>query len=373
MNNLFTQEQIDEIRERLKNTLGAKDTQFELANLPLKGNEQIALVQDGVNKRVSIDEFYQSLSDFGLVDFFNVSHYVVRITESYEGFRMTLEGAINTCPPDVHRGGQTITFMGEDYEWHIWQYIGDTPDNWLDIENYWIDLLVARRVMEDKPLVAPVLNGTWSYGNVGYSTNQKHIEIERGYTATWQGTYSWNKQDGYKSPERASGIFDEELPPSGINSSQVTKSTTTNLSLSQSLFAEKVGLIVKGEKVVNAIGEDSTMDSVSVVFKDRIFYGVVSSPNPSISEIKALANELVSSRAKTISGITTPKGKYYLYAYPKSLGDLSSIIQDGATPVLTAFNKQEITYTGQAGNSIVLNVYVSGNDGAFTNVKLQFS
>lgn len=371
MNNLFTQEQIDEIRQRLKNTLGAKDTQFELANLPLKGNEQIALVQDGVNKRVSIDEFYQSLNDFGLVDFFNVSHYVVRLTESYEGYRMTLEGAINTCPPDVQRGGQTITFMGEDYEWHIWQYIGDTPDNWLDIDNCWIDLLVARRVMEDNPLVSPVLEGRWTYGST--STTQKNIEIERGYTATWQGTYSWTRQDGYKSPERTSGVFDEELTPSGISSSQVTKSTTTNLTLSQSLFADKVGLIVKGEKVVNATGEDETKDSVSVTFKDRLFYGVVSSPNPSIAEIKALANELVSSRAKTISNITTPKGKYFLYAYPKSLGDLTSIIQDGATPVLTAFNKQEIIYAGQAGNSIVLNVYVSGNDGAFTNVKLQFS
>lgn len=371
MNNLFTQEQIDEIRQRLKNTLGAKDTQFELANLPLKGNEQIALVQDGVNKRVSIDEFYQSLNDFGLVDFFNVSHYVVRLTESYEGYRMTLEGAINTCPPDVQRGGQTITFMGEDYEWHIWQYIGDTPDNWLDIDNYWIDLLVARRVMEDNPLVSPVLEGRWTYGST--STTQKNIEIERGYTVTWQGTYSWTRQDGYKSPERTSGVFDEELTPSGISSSQVTKSTTTNLTLSQSLFADKVGLIVKGEKVVNATGEDETKDSVSVTFKDRLFYGVVSSPNPSIAEIKTLTNELVSSRAKTISNITTAKGKYFLYAYPKSLGDLTSIIQDGATPVLTAFNKQEITYTGQAGNNIVLNVYVSGNDGAFTNVKLQFS
>lgn len=371
MNNLFTQEQIDEIRQRLKNTLGAKDTQFELANLPLKGNEQIALVQDGVNKRVSIDEFYQSLNDFGLVDFFNVSHYVVRLTESYEGYRMTLEGAINTCPPDVQRGGQTITFMGEDYEWHIWQYIGDTPDNWLDIDNYWIDLLVARRVMEDNPLVSPVLEGRWTYGST--STTQKNIEIERGYTATWQGTYSWTRQDGYKSPERTSGVFDEELTPSGISSSQVTKSTTTNLTLSQSLFADKVGLIVKGEKVVNATGEDETKDSVSVTFKDRLFYGVVSSPNPSIAEIKSLVNELVSSKAKTISNITTAKGKYFLYAYPKSLGDLTSIIQDGATPVLTAFNKQEITYTGQAGNNIVLNVYVSGNDGAFTNVKLQFS
>ena len=372
MNNLFTQEQINEIRERLKNTLGAKDTQFKLANLPLKGNEQIALVQDGINKRVSFSEFYQSLYDFGL-DFFNVSYYVLRTTESYEGFRMTLEGAINACPSDIHRGGQTITFMGEDYEWHIWQYIGDTPDNWLDIENYWIDLLVARRVMEDKPLVSPVLNGTWSYGDAGYSTNQKHIEIERGYTATWQGTYSWNKQDGYKSPERASGIFNEELPPSGINSSQVTKSTTTDLSLSQSLFANKVGLTVKGEKVVNATGEDSTTDSVSVVFKDRIFHGGVSSPYPSISDITTLTSELVSSKAKTIPGITMPKGWYYLYAYPKSLGDLSSIIQNDSIPVLTAFNKKEITYVGQAGNSIVLNVYISGNDGAFSNVKLQFS
>ena len=366
---LFTQEQIDEIRYRLSIQTGAKDTQFQLADLPLKGNEQIAIVQDGVNKRVQIDEFFQSLNDFGLVDFFNVSHYYNRMTEDYEEYRMSLEEAINYCPPDVHRGGQVITFMGTDYEWHIWQYLGDTPDNWTDIENYWVDLLVAKSVIEDKPLVEPVLSGKWTVGNSTYT--DKNIVAERGYTATWEGHYQWDKADGYKSPERTDGDFGTSMPASGLPSSTLSTSFTDSGKVTQSLIADKIGMIVKGEKVVNATGEDETTDSVSVTFKDRIFYGLVSGV-PTPAQIKTLTTELAISRAKTIRNITAPKGSYFVYAYPKSLGDLSNIIQDGATPVLTAFNKYEITYTANAGNQVVLNVYVSANDGAFTNVQLQF-
>lgn len=369
MTNLFTQEQIDEIRYRLSIQSGSKDTQFDLADLPLKGNEQIAIVQDGVNKRVQVDEFFQSLNDFGLVDFFNVSHYYNRMTESYEEYRMTLEDAVNYCPPDVHRGGQVITFMGTDYEWHIWQYLGDTPENWTDIENYWVDLLVAKSVIEDSPLVSPVLSGRWTVGNASYT--DKDIVAERGYTATWEGNFQWDREDGHKSPERTDGDFGDSLPASGLPSSALSQSFTDSGKIEQSLFADKIGMIVKGEKVVNATGEDETKDSVSVTFKDRLFYGLTDGV-PTAAQIKNLTSELVSSRAKTIRNITAPKTKYFVYAYPKSLGDLTNIIQDGATPVLTAFNKYEVDYVAIPGNTVRLNVYVSANDGAFTNVQLQF-
>lgn len=126
-----------------------------------------------------------------------------------------------------------------------------------------------------------------------------------------------------------------------------------------------------GEKVVNAYGEDRTTVKGTVTFKDRLFYGVVTAV-PNAEQIKNLASELVSTRQKTLTNITTNKGEYFVYAYPASLGNLTRIIQNGATPVLGAFNKYNITYTGNAGNSILLNVYVSANDGAFTNVQLQF-
>ena len=52
----FTQEQIDEIRVRLAAIQGAKDSQFEKA-VTFDKNDQIAIVQQGKNKRIGIEEF----------------------------------------------------------------------------------------------------------------------------------------------------------------------------------------------------------------------------------------------------------------------------------------------------------------------------
>lgn len=48
---MFTKEQIEEIRARLALT-GYKDTQFKQATLPLNGDELVAIVQKGENKKV---------------------------------------------------------------------------------------------------------------------------------------------------------------------------------------------------------------------------------------------------------------------------------------------------------------------------------
>lgn len=60
---IFTQEQINEIKQRLALS-GSKDLQLPLADLPLSGEETIALVQQGENKRVSIEEFYEEFSQY---------------------------------------------------------------------------------------------------------------------------------------------------------------------------------------------------------------------------------------------------------------------------------------------------------------------
>ena len=57
---IFTQQQIDEIRLRLA-TLGAKDTQFTPVSLPLNGGDIVAVVQQGENKQISINDFYEQL------------------------------------------------------------------------------------------------------------------------------------------------------------------------------------------------------------------------------------------------------------------------------------------------------------------------
>ena len=144
MTNLFTVEQILEIRERLAQ-LGAKDTEFPKAALPLNGKEEIALVQEGENKRVALEEFYEEFATYidksERVDFFNVSRYVQRMNNYDEVARLTLAEAVEACPEDVQRAGQTITFMDNSDEWEVWQYAGSTPEDWSDTATKWKAIL----------------------------------------------------------------------------------------------------------------------------------------------------------------------------------------------------------------------------------------
>ena len=140
---IFTQEQINEIKQRLALS-GSKDLQLPLANLPLSGEETIALVQQGENKRVSIEEFYEEFSQYidgsERVDFFNVSRYAQRVTGADESVALTLNEAVVLCPEDVRRGGQVLTFINREGNWMLWQYKGVDASHWEDTSMMWVSL-----------------------------------------------------------------------------------------------------------------------------------------------------------------------------------------------------------------------------------------
>lgn len=229
-----------------------------------------------------------------------------------------------------------------------------------------------KKVEEDKPVAPVSITGAWTISGGATSTSDNLI-LENGCSVSWSGHFKWNSSTGYKNPERTNGDLGSTLPFDGQNSNTINiTGITSNRSITQNLYADKKGLLINGEKVVNATGEDKSYKSVSVTFKHSLFRGLVANPTPTGEQVPALAGELVSSRAKTVSGVTSTSGQYYVYAYPQALGDLTSIIQNGSIPVLSAFNKTNVTYINAAGLSITLNVYTSANDGAFTNATLNF-
>ena len=229
-----------------------------------------------------------------------------------------------------------------------------------------------KAVEEDKPIVQVSMTGTWTTSG-GVTSTSDNLILENGYSVSWSGHFKWNSSTGYKNPERTDGDLGTTLPFDGQNSTTINiTGITSNRSITQNLYAEKKGLLINGEKVINATGEDKSYKSMTVTFKHNLFRGSVTSPTPTGEQISALNGELVTSRAKTVTGVTITAGQYYVYAYPQSLGDLTSIIQNGSIPVLSAFNKTNATYTNAAGLSITLNVYTSANDGAFTNATLNF-
>lgn len=140
---IFTQEQINEIKQRLA-LAGSKDPSLPLADLPLSGEETIALVQQGENRRVPIEEFYEEFAQYidgsERVDFFNVSRYAQRIAGSDESAPLTLNEAVALCPPDVRRGGQVITFVNREGDWMLWQYKGTDASQWEDTSMMWMNL-----------------------------------------------------------------------------------------------------------------------------------------------------------------------------------------------------------------------------------------
>ena len=229
-----------------------------------------------------------------------------------------------------------------------------------------------KTVEEDKPIVQVSMIGTWTTSE-GTTSTSDNLILENGYSVSWSGHFKWNSSTGCKNPERTDGDLGSILPFDGQNSNTINiTGITSNRSITQNLYADKKGLLISGEKVVNANGEDKSYKSMTVTFKHNLFRGSVTNLNPTSEQVSALTGELVTSRAKTVSGVTPTAGQYYVYAYPQSLGNLTSIIQNGSIPVLSAFNKTNVTYTNSAGLSITLNVYTSANDGAFTNATLNF-
>ena len=249
----------------------------------------------------------------------------------------------------------------------------------------YVEKKVKPNIEYNKQMPIISIDGEWSF--LDFNDNQKNPSeiyptpnsrnpvLEFGYKAKFSGTYMWKHGVDTKNP---TGVTSDstfrDLPKEGVNSLTYSSSVlSANNTIKAKIYAPKTGLIVVNGTVQPATGNDTTEASVSVVFRHRRYNGVATSNVASEGLLQGLsASELVTGRGTTINGITANGSQYYVYAYPSSLGDLSSIIQDGATPVLGAFKKSTVQLTNAAGKQIQYNVYISNNRGAFTNASLKF-
>lgn len=268
-------------------------------------------------------------------------------------------------------------FRSESIGDYVLQYDEEKDGSVTDLED-----LINQMLDFNKPLVSPVIKGNWSYFNnsdyplvINPAPDSKNPIIERGYKAKFIGVYSWNSELGKKNPTKVSSDSNwTDLPKEGISSNSYSSEVfTRNGKITAGIQAPKTGLIVVGDSVRLAEGDDKSYDSRTVTFLERIYYGTLETNEIGESEIKTLSGtKLSGNRESTITNISTGSSEYYVYAYPKIFGDLSQIIQNYSLPVLGAFTKKEITITNGAGIQVELLVYVSNNPGAFTNVVLQF-
>ena len=125
----FTREDIEKIHQGLLK-LGIKDSELP-ETINVNSDDTLAVVQDGKNKKINIEEFFNNISLFKKEGFIN-------ITDRFNKHSISLIEAIQTVPTHQRIDGLVITFEDINGDWRIYQFRGDAVD-FFD-ENKWTDL-----------------------------------------------------------------------------------------------------------------------------------------------------------------------------------------------------------------------------------------
>ena len=122
-------------------------------------------------------------------------------------------------------------------------------------------------------------------------------------------------------------------------------------------------------------GESNTFSSTrTVTFRYRSYFGFNTNGTLNSASVIGLGNSIFDTdRARNVTGVTATNGAFTYYAYPASFGDLTSIIMDGAAPILGAFNKTTLNVTNNFNVTEQYNIYRSNATNAFSNNNLNFS
>lgn len=131
----FTQEDYKKIQTWL-NQNAIKDSEFKEASLPLNEYDIISFVQNGNNVKVRLKDFLEQL--FLLREFSDF----INVTDKYKAKYILLKQAIQLVPYKTRKIGQVITFLNEEKEWKIYQFKGESVNQWNE-ESLWEDIVKA--------------------------------------------------------------------------------------------------------------------------------------------------------------------------------------------------------------------------------------
>ena len=118
----FTREDILKIQQALLK-LSIKDSEL-LSAEPITYDDTLSIVQDGQNKQIKIEDFFNQISIWKIEDFIN-------ITDKYDEHYIILSEAINLVPVLQRKDGLVITFQNTNGDWGIYQFRG-TIDEFFD-------------------------------------------------------------------------------------------------------------------------------------------------------------------------------------------------------------------------------------------------
>ncbi len=260
---------------------------------------------------------------------------------------------------------------------------GTTTDIITNLNNY-----IQYNGLTATTLVSPTINVIWSsFKNDGVTVynlsnpNTKNLIVDKGAKVSQNSSFSYPfPSSGQSVPTAVSGSYGTVIPAPTVNSEILnTSGITTNQSYNVILIKPKTGLIIQGNQVIPATGNDTINDSISVSFngKGYLFYStngalLASDINTLIATTASTLNGgFQTTVGRTYSSVTAGVALYTYIIYDASFNDISNIIMNGATPVLGAFIKQSnLTIINEAGLSIAYKIYRSNITQAFTNATL---
>ena len=147
----FTREDILKIQQALLQ-LGVKDSELPSAE-SVTYDDTLSIVQDGKNKQIKIEDFFNQISLWKREDFIN-------ITDKYDEHYIMLLEAINLVPVLQRKDGLVITFQDIEGNWEIYQFRGNITeffeeDKWFNLYDY-RNYIVQSIVPDEEDLTASI-------------------------------------------------------------------------------------------------------------------------------------------------------------------------------------------------------------------------
>ena len=335
--NELTQD-ITEAKEELTQTINTtkEELQSQIEETATEASEALTQAKEEINDRIDseVEDLNNRIENLG--DVYNVKGSVKNKT--------ALLAVSAVIPGDVYNVVAEVTINGNKYPAGTnFVYIG-TADNQASVETNWdslggvvdlsgIDAMLDKLYKEVFPLNISVSGGGL------YEKRTTQIVTVR-----------WTVKEGSDVVVPETVTVNDE-PVTNTDTSKVFESVTTNTTYT--VKAVKTGQTVQG--------------STSVTFVNPSYFGIVAADyTPAEDTIKALTKSVKSGRGYT--GTATLNNQKTCYAYPKSMGALTSVKDANNFEYIGSYTRTELTVWDET-----YYIYVLTNPTTITNFKQIYS
>ena len=232
---------------------------------------------------------------------------------------------------------------------------------------------------------------------IGPNTTSNNFTVPNGCRVVYSGTASIPTAGaGQATPTAVSGAFiftpNPPITFPAVGNTAPSSQLTANTSFSINISKPKTGLIVSGGQVVRASGNDTASASAAVNFNNVFYYGYllvgpISAPIPQATVdligATSVGGDPLTQGIQNMTGLlyrfggkaqsfAVNDGAYdpgyrVVFAYPVSLGDLSSLTVTGSSiNQLGAFKRTTVAIVTLSGETTAYRVYVANANNSWS-------